>query len=71
MMLNFDETNDSQDECDNLNDVRGNELNNATKTMTIGDVKPNKKKIMMMMMMMMMMMVMMMIVLWLYHLLQL
>ena len=38
--VEFDETNGSQEESDNLNDVRGEELSKAIKTMAIGDVRP-------------------------------
>ncbi|WVZ62965.1 hypothetical protein U9M48_012651 [Paspalum notatum var. saurae] len=40
--VEFDETNGSQEESENLNDVRGEELSKASKTMEIGDVKPKK-----------------------------
>ncbi|WVZ97092.1 hypothetical protein U9M48_042653 [Paspalum notatum var. saurae] len=42
--VEFDETNGSQEESDNLNDVRGEELSKAMKTMAIGDVKPKEVK---------------------------
>ncbi|WVZ84651.1 hypothetical protein U9M48_031658 [Paspalum notatum var. saurae] len=40
--VEFDETNGSQEESDNMNDVRGEELRKAMKTMAIGDVKPKE-----------------------------
>ncbi|WVZ94206.1 LOW QUALITY PROTEIN: hypothetical protein U9M48_040127 [Paspalum notatum var. saurae] len=40
--VEFDETNGSQEESDNLNDVRGEELIKAMKAMAIGDVKPKE-----------------------------
>jgi hypothetical protein len=38
----FDETNGSQDENDNLDDVGGVHLRNAMKTTTIGNIKPKE-----------------------------
>jgi hypothetical protein len=38
--VEFDETNGSQDENDNLDDVGGVHLRNAMKTMAIGEIKP-------------------------------
>jgi hypothetical protein len=40
--VEFDETNGSQDEEDNLNDVRGTQLANAMKKMDIGDIRPKQ-----------------------------
>jgi hypothetical protein len=40
--VEFDETNGSQDEEDNLNDVRETQLTNAMKEMDIGDFRPKK-----------------------------
>jgi hypothetical protein len=40
--VEFDETNGSQDENENLDDVGGIQLRNAMKTMAIGEIKPNK-----------------------------
>ena len=39
----FDETNGSHDEQDNLDDVRSDGLRNAIKNMTIGDVRPREE----------------------------
>jgi hypothetical protein len=41
--VQFDETMGSQDEKENLNDVRGEELSKAMKTMAIGDIKPREE----------------------------
>ena len=38
--VEFDETNGSQDEEENLDDVRGSQLVDAMKSMDIGDIKP-------------------------------
>jgi hypothetical protein len=40
--VEFDETNRSQDENDNLDDVGGAQLRNAMKTMAIGEIKPKE-----------------------------
>src|SRR5688572_20617434 len=40
--VEFDETNGSQDESENLDDVGGTQLRNAMKTMAIGEIKPKK-----------------------------
>jgi hypothetical protein len=40
--VEFDETNGSQDENENLDDVGGIRLRNAMKTMAIGEIKPKK-----------------------------
>jgi hypothetical protein len=40
--VEFDETNGSQDESDNLDDVGGTQLGNAMKTMAIGEIKPKE-----------------------------
>jgi transposase InsO family protein len=40
--VEFDETNGSQDEEDNLDDVRGTQLANAMKDMDIGDIRPKQ-----------------------------
>jgi hypothetical protein len=40
--IEFDETNGTQDESDNLDDVGGTQLKNAMKTMAIGEIKPNE-----------------------------
>jgi hypothetical protein len=40
--VEFDETNGSQDENENLNDVGGFQLRNAMKTMAIGEIKPKE-----------------------------
>jgi hypothetical protein len=40
--VEFDETNDSQDEKDNLDDVRGTKLANAIKEIDIGDNRPKQ-----------------------------
>jgi hypothetical protein len=40
--VEFDETNGSQDEEDNLDDVRGTQLINAMKEMDIGDIRPKQ-----------------------------
>jgi hypothetical protein len=42
--VQFDETLDSQDEKGNLDDVRGEELSKAMKTMTIGDIMPREEE---------------------------
>jgi hypothetical protein len=41
--VQFDETKSSQDEKDNLDDVRGEELSKAMKTMAIGDIMPREE----------------------------
>jgi hypothetical protein len=38
--VKFDETNGSQEEDENLDDVRGTQLANAMKKMDIGDIRP-------------------------------
>jgi hypothetical protein len=40
--VEFDETNGSQDEEENLDDVRGTQLSNALKGMDIGDIRPKQ-----------------------------
>jgi hypothetical protein len=40
--VEFDETNGSQNEEDNLDDVRGTQLTNAMKEMDIGDIRPKQ-----------------------------
>jgi hypothetical protein len=40
--MEFDETNGSQEEDENLDDVRGTQLANAMKKMDIGDIRPKK-----------------------------
>ena len=40
--MKFDETNCSQEEDENLDDVRGTQLANAIKKMDIGDIRPRK-----------------------------
>jgi hypothetical protein len=40
--VEFDETNGSQDENENLDDVGGIQLRNAMKTMAIGEIKPKE-----------------------------
>jgi hypothetical protein len=40
--VEFDETNGSQDESNNLDDVGGTQLRNAMKTMAIGEIKPKE-----------------------------
>jgi len=40
--VEFDETNGSHDEQENLDDVRSDGLRNAIKTMSIGDVRPRE-----------------------------
>ena len=40
--VEFDETNGSQDESENLDDVGGTQLINAMKTMAIGEIKPKE-----------------------------
>jgi len=37
--IEFDETNGSQEEDDNLDDVRGTQLVNAIKNMDVGDIR--------------------------------
>ena len=37
--MEFDETNGSQEEDDNLDDVRGTQLVNAIKNMDVGDIR--------------------------------
>ena len=41
--VEFDETNVSHDEQDNLDDVRNDDLKNAMKTISIGDVRPKEE----------------------------
>jgi hypothetical protein len=41
--VQFDETMGSQDEKENLDDVRGEELSKAMKTMAIGDIMPREE----------------------------
>ena len=41
--VEFDETNGSYDEQDNLDDVRNDGLKNAMKTISIGDVRPKEE----------------------------
>jgi hypothetical protein len=41
--VQFDETFGSQDEKENLDDVRGEELSKAMKTMAIGDIMPREE----------------------------
>jgi hypothetical protein len=40
--VEFDETNGSQEEEENLNDVRGTQLANAMKKMDVGDIRPRE-----------------------------
>jgi hypothetical protein len=40
--VEFDETNGSQEEEENLNDVRGTQLANAMKEMDVGDIRPRE-----------------------------
>jgi hypothetical protein len=40
--VEFDKTNGSQDEEENLDDVRGTQLSNAMKEMDIGDIRPKQ-----------------------------
>ena len=40
--VEFDETNGSQEEDENLDDVKGNQLVNAMKHMDIGDIRPRE-----------------------------
>jgi hypothetical protein len=40
--VEFDKTNGSQDEENNLDDVRGTQLTNAMKEMDIGDIRPKQ-----------------------------
>jgi hypothetical protein len=40
--VEFDETNGSQEEDENLDDVRGTQLANAMKKMDIGDIRPRE-----------------------------
>ena len=40
--MEFDETNGSQEEDENLDDVRGTQLINAMKNMDIGDIRPRE-----------------------------
>ena len=40
--VEFDETNGSQEEDENLDDVRGTQLADATKNMDIGDLRPRE-----------------------------
>jgi hypothetical protein len=42
--IEFDETNGSEDEEDNLEDVRDEGLANAMKTMSIGDIRPRQEE---------------------------
>ena len=41
--MEFDETNGSYDEQENLNDVRIDGLRNAMKNISIGDVRPRER----------------------------
>jgi hypothetical protein len=41
--VQFDETMGSQDEKENLDDVRGEELSKAMKTMAVGDIMPREE----------------------------
>ena len=41
--MEFDETNGSHDDQDNLDDVRNDGLKNAMKTISIGDVRPKEE----------------------------
>jgi hypothetical protein len=40
--VKFDETKDSQDENENLEDVRGIQLSNTMKNMDVGDLRPRQ-----------------------------
>jgi hypothetical protein len=40
--VEFDETQGSQNEAQNLDDVRGDQLSNAMKNMDIGDIRPRQ-----------------------------
>jgi hypothetical protein len=40
--VEFDETNGSQEEDENLDDVRGTQLANAMKKMDVGDIRPKE-----------------------------
>jgi hypothetical protein len=40
--VEFDKTNGSQEEDENLDDVRGTQLVNAMKNMGIGDIRPKE-----------------------------
>jgi NACalpha-BTF3-like transcription factor len=40
--VEFDETKGSQDEDENLDDVRATQLSNAMKNMDVGDIRPRK-----------------------------
>jgi hypothetical protein len=40
--VEFNETNDSQEEDENLEDVRGTQLANAMKKMDVGDIRPRE-----------------------------
>ena len=40
--VEFDETNGSQEEDENLDDVRGTQLANAMKKMDVGDIRPRE-----------------------------
>ena len=40
--VEFNETNGSQEEDENLDDVRGSQLVNAMKNMDIGDIRPRE-----------------------------
>ena len=40
--VEFDETNGSQEEVENLDDVRGTQLADAMKNMDIGDLRPRE-----------------------------
>jgi hypothetical protein len=40
--MEFDETNGSQEEEENLNDVRGTQLANTMKKMDVGDIRPRE-----------------------------
>ena len=40
--VEFDETNGSQDENENLDDLRGTQFVNAMKNMDVGDIRPRE-----------------------------
>jgi hypothetical protein len=40
--VEFDETQGSQNEDQNLDDIRGDQLSNAMKNMDIGDIRPSQ-----------------------------
>ena len=40
--MEFDETNGSQEEDENLDDVKGTQLANAIKKMDVGDIRPRE-----------------------------